>query len=182
MRFHVIEVGALCYSASFLAFYFLSQDWGGWWRRQIRVIVITIIFTVNRLEEDESLQYIRVYLYWRHFMCVEGIDGMVWLSWFVRFIETFCHQVWGAACTVEVKCSTDEVLSAGNGKSGPRWPRWLILKRIAMILVVHWNNSKRFPLAGRAREKNLLNEVGQLFFMQWLWVYLPLWMQGLMMH
>ena len=115
---------------------------------------------------------------WRHFMCVGVIDGMVWLSWFVRFIETFCHQVWGAACTVEVKCSTDEVLSAGNGKSGPRWPRWLILKRIAMILVVHWNNSKRFPLAGRARENNLLNEV----FMQWLWVYLPLWMQGLMLH
>ena len=51
-------------------------------------------------------------------MCVEGIDGMVWLSWFVRFIETFCQQVWGAACTAEVKSSTDEVLSAGNGKSG----------------------------------------------------------------
>ena len=158
MRFHVIEVVALCYSVPFLAFYFLSQDWGGWWRQQIKVIVITIIFTVNKLEEDESLQYIRV------FMCVEGIDGMVWLSWFVRFIETFCQQVWGAACTAEVKSSTDEkCYQQVMVNLGPRWPRWLILKRIAMILVVNWNSSKRFPLAGRARENNLLNEVRQLF-------------------
>ena len=188
MRFHVIEVGALCYSASFLAFYFLSQDWGGF----------TFLARIEEVDEGDRLEWLLLpsFLLWtdlrkmNHYNILEYIYiGDIscvskWLmAWFdkadlwgslKRFVSRFevqhAQQKWRVQL---MKCYQQVMVNLG-----PRWPKWLILRRIVMILVVHWNSSKRFPLAGRARENNLLNEV----FMQWLWVYLPLWMQGLMLH